>query len=185
MKRFGALIAVIMLASLVLVACVATQPKKVGDYLVYENKKVQFKQLSGEWQKTDPGGAQEFGNFCVLRNKKNPARIWVRARDVKKGTSISKEELSKGANGWINAMAKKYKYKDFERVSDGWTNINGEESYWSEYKFNIGKKDYHEKIYRVYLNQYIYQFRLISSEEAYNGLIPEFEEWVKTIKFIR
>lgn len=178
MKKVNILL---FLTSLILVACVSTQPRKTGEYLVYENYNFQFKDL-GNWIKTDPGGARKFGNIYVYRNKNKPATVWIRAL---KFEEEPKYALDESADRWINAMAQKYNWKDLKYMSDGWTNIDGEKSYWKEYEFFNKNKEVVEKIYRVYLNKIGYQFRLTCGKEAFDELVPEFDDWITKIKFLK
>ena len=187
MKRLGVVLTVIILAGFFLWACVATQTKKVNEYWVYENEKVQFKEPGGVWAKRNLDASTTFGNFCRFNHKRENAQIWVRVRatKLKKDRKVTSEDLESSGERWINAMAKKYYWKDLKINSKGWTKINGEESSWQEYEFKMNNKYYIEKIYRTYLNQKAYQFRLSGSKEAYKELVIEFDNWVETIKFIR
>jgi len=184
MRRYQSLSIWIILFTIA--ACVATQ-KKVNEYWVYEKESVQFKEPSGVWSKRNLDASKRFGNFCRFDHKREKAKIWVRVRYIKAKTErkVTLEDLENSGERWINAMAKKYHWKELKIISKGQTKINEEESSWQEYEFKMNNKYYIEKIYKTYLNRKSYQFRLSSSNEAYKDLVIEFDNWVETIKFIR
>ena len=161
-----------------LVGCAVTEYKKIDNTIVYEKYKIQFKELHRNWVELDSG---RFNIHC-FGNRKYGSTIWIKADRLKKGLTITLEE---SANRWINAMAEKYGWRNVEKVADGRARIDGEGSYWQEFNLVSRGADCNEKIYRVYLNQFLYQFRLRSKTGHFDDAVKEFEWWVKTIKFLR
>jgi len=171
------LIVIIGLACLV-VSCVASQPNKVGDLFVFEKFDIQFPEMGGSWHAKSLDPQQRFGNFMRFDNQSKKAQVWVRER------GIPKAEVDEAANVWVNGMAKKYHWNDLKTQDEGWTELNGEKTFWKQYRFRSNNTMLSEKIYRVYYKTHAYQFRLHCREKDFPELVQEFDGWVKMIKFL-
>lgn len=163
----------------VLTSCAGTQPQKTYNTIINKKYKIQFNCPDQNWKKVNPG---KFNIYC-FRHKIYNAKIWIRAKRLKKEPTLTSKE---SANLWIKAMATKYNWKDVETIADGGTKINDEKIYWKTFLYFSRNIYFHEKIYRVYFNKIGYQFRFVCAQKTGSDeLLKEFESWTKTIKFIR
>jgi len=178
----------IIVSTLILVlpfiSCVAPETKKeyVSKPKIIKNEKynLQFSKLGNNWKRAVAG---KF-NIYAYKNNSVKAFIWIKATKFKKEPENTIQE---SAVSWINRMAEKYKWKNTKKIAENNTKIDNVDTYWQHFTYT-GKKGgtIHEKIYRAYLNKIRYQFRLTCvGDSTYENIEPKFDDWIKTISFIR
>ena len=155
---------------------------KVDGNVVYTDLRFQFKDLKYNWKEWNPG---KFNLHSFVKN--NGSRIWIKAIKTEKIPGFSEEKLKKRFDKWINAMTKKYNWKNLEKEYVGSSEIDGNVCICQIYKFKRKGSFKKEKVCLVLVNKIVYQFRLSTLELVYNDplddTVKEFDNWLNTIKF--
>ena len=171
----------VVLCLTVLIACGGASFKKVDDHYVDEEFNIRFKDIGERWEKQDPGVAKKHGTIHFFFDEQNHGRVWLRATRYENDPTLP---LKEGADSYVARKANQYSWQELKVVSEDFDQFNGEKSFWKIYEYKLGSKVKKKKIYRVYHDKIAYQFRLRSSKERFDKLLPEFDAWIEGIEFI-
>jgi len=144
----------------------------VGNRVIFEKERIAFSKING-WREVSPSGS-----LNIYRTEKPDARIRVRSTVEKKANSLKEHTTN-----WISLMTDKFEWKDIEVISEGYTTIDNERSYWTLIKFRVKDLIVTQKTYSLYNGPFWINLRLtcIRNCKANEAI---FDKWVKSVDLL-